>query len=144
MQANGKSEKDYVKTAKRIASWGVVDVLYFADSLGNMIPEDVQRICKSLKQGWPGTLGIHTHNNKNLALINSITAVENGVTWCDSTITGMGRGAGNASTESLILEMSRLGLAVRQEQQKLASGVGQDHLEIINTWLRAILCSRLI
>jgi 4-hydroxy 2-oxovalerate aldolase len=109
MQAHGKSEKDYIETATKIASWNVLDVLYFADSLGNMTPEHVKKICQSLKKGWPGTLGIHTHNNKNLALINSMTAVENGITWCDGTITGMGRGAGNASTESLILEMSRLG-----------------------------------
>ena len=54
-------------------------------------------------------MGIHTHNNKELALINSMTAVENGVTWCDGTIAGMGRGAGNASTEGLLLEMSQLG-----------------------------------
>jgi 4-hydroxy 2-oxovalerate aldolase len=109
MQAHGKSEEEYIETAKRISSWGVVDVLYFADSLGNMVPEDIQKICQSLKNGWSGPLGIHTHNNKNLALINSITAVENGVTWCDGTMTGMGRGAGNVSTESLLLEMSHLG-----------------------------------
>ena len=109
MQAHGKSEKDYIETAKTISSWGVVDVLYFADSLGNMTPVDVQKICQALKKGWPGTLGIHTHNNKNLALINAITAIENGVSWCDGTINGMGRGAGNASTESLILEISHLG-----------------------------------
>jgi 4-hydroxy 2-oxovalerate aldolase len=109
MQAHGKDEKDYIEMAENISSWGVVDVLYFADSLGNMTPEDVKKICRSLKNGWSGPLGIHTHNNKNLALINSITAVENGVTWCDSTVTGMGRGAGNASTEGLLLEMSRLG-----------------------------------
>jgi len=109
MQAHGKSEDDYVETAKTISSWGVVDVLYFADSLGNMTPVDVQKICQALKKGWPGTLGIHTHNNKNLALINAITAIENGVSWCDGTVNGMGRGAGNASTESLILEISHLG-----------------------------------
>jgi len=109
MQAHGKDEKDYVETAKNISSWDAVDVLYFADSLGNMIPEDVKKICQSLKKGWPGTLGIHTHNNKNLALINTMTAIENSVTWCDATITGMGRGAGNVSTESLLLEMSHLG-----------------------------------
>jgi 4-hydroxy 2-oxovalerate aldolase len=106
MQAHGKGEKDYIETAKTISSWDLVDVLYFADSLGNMLPEDVKYICQSLKKGWPGTLGIHTHNNKNLALINSITAVENGVTWFDGTITGMGRGAGNVSTESLVMEMN--------------------------------------
>ena len=109
MQAHGKDEKDYIEMADNISSWGVVDVLYFADSLGNMTPEDVKKICQSLKNGWSDPLGIHTHNNKNLALINSITAVENGVTWCDSTVTGMGRGAGNASTEGFLLEMSRLG-----------------------------------
>jgi 4-hydroxy 2-oxovalerate aldolase len=109
MQAHGKDEKDYVEMAENISSWGVADVLYFADSLGNMVPEDVKKISQSLKKGWSGTLGIHTHNNKNLALINSMTAVENGVTWCDGTITGMGRGAGNASTEGLLLEMLRLG-----------------------------------
>jgi 4-hydroxy 2-oxovalerate aldolase len=109
MQAHGKSEDDYFETAKNIASWGVVDVLYFADSLGNMVPADVKKICESLQKGWERPLGIHTHNNKNLALINSMTAIENGVSWCDGTIAGMGRGAGNVSTESLILEMSRLG-----------------------------------
>jgi 4-hydroxy 2-oxovalerate aldolase len=109
MQAHGKDEKDYIETAKTISSWDLVDVLYFADSLGNMLPEDVKNISQSLKKGWPGALGIHTHNNKNLALINSITAVENGVTWCDGTITGMGRGAGNVSTESLVMEMNRNG-----------------------------------
>ena len=109
MQAHGKSEEDYIKTAKTLSSWGVIDVLYFADSLGNMTPVDVQKICQALNKGWSGILGIHTHNNKNLALINSITAIENGVSWCDGTITGMGRGAGNVTTESLILEMSHLG-----------------------------------
>lgn len=109
MQAHGKSEKEYIEFAQNIYSWGVVDVLYFADSLGNMTPRDVKETCQSLKKGWAGSLGIHTHNNKNLALINSITAIENGVSWCDGTITGMGRGAGNVSTESLLLEMSRLG-----------------------------------
>ena len=108
MQAHGKSEKDYVETAKILASWNVVDVLYFADSLGNMNPDNVKNICNSIKKGWSLPIGIHTHNNKSLGLINSITAIENGATWCDSTITGMGRGAGNTSTESLILEMSRL------------------------------------
>jgi 4-hydroxy 2-oxovalerate aldolase len=110
MQAHGKSEVDYVNTAKTISSWGVIDVLYFADSLGSMTPVDVKIICQALKKGWTGTLGIHTHNNKNLALINSMTAVENGVSWCDGTVTGMGRGAGNVATESLILEMAHLGL----------------------------------
>jgi 4-hydroxy 2-oxovalerate aldolase len=109
MQAHGKSEQEYNSIAKTVASWEVFDILYFADSLGNMLPEDVKRISQALKKEWPGPIGIHTHNNKNLALINSITAVENGVTMCDGTVAGMGRGAGNAATESIILELNQLG-----------------------------------
>ena len=43
-------------------------------------------------------------------MINSLTALEEGVEWCDSTIMGMGRGAGNVSTEALLMECNSLGL----------------------------------
>ncbi len=109
MQAHGKQEEEYTDAANLVSSWGTVDILYFADSLGNMNPKDVKFISQSLRKGFSGQLGIHTHNNKSLALINSIAAVENGITWIDGTVTGMGRGAGNVSTESLILEMSNNG-----------------------------------
>lgn len=105
MQSHGKNDLDYFQISKEIYSWGIVDVLYFADSLGNMVPQDIINICFSLRKGWSGELGIHTHNNKSLALINTITAIDNQVTWCDSTITGMGRGAGNVPTENLMLEL---------------------------------------
>ena len=49
-------------------------------------------------------LGIHAHNNLNLALKNSIQANKLGVVWIDSTITGMGRGPGNTTTEEIIKE----------------------------------------
>tara|TARA_Y100000590_G_C15742309_1_gene1020712 strand:- start:2788 stop:4425 length:1638 start_codon:yes stop_codon:yes gene_type:complete len=106
MQVHDKKEGEYLELTEKISTWGTLDVLYFADSLGNMTPEMVAMVCRTLKRGWEGMLGIHTHNNKNLAFINTITAIENGVNWCDGTITGMGRGAGNAPTESLLMEMN--------------------------------------
>lgn len=105
MQSNGKTKEEYSDIAKEITSWDTVDVLYFADSLGNMYPNDVKRITESLKLSWKKDIGIHTHNNKSLALSNSLEAVESGVTWIDGTITGMGRGAGNVETENLLLEI---------------------------------------
>ena len=104
MQAHNKSAKDYQSIGSAIDSWGV-DVLYFADSLGSMDPDLVSFIAKNISQNWKGELGFHAHNNKGHALVNTITAVSEGVTWVDGTITGMGRGAGNTSTESLILEL---------------------------------------
>ena len=108
MQSHGKEQYQYQQTAKNIAEWGSVDVLYFADSLGNMDPVQIRSICKALSSTWKGSLGIHTHNNKGMALINSLTAVEEGITWCDSTIMGMGRGAGNVTTEALLMEFEHL------------------------------------
>ena len=109
MQSHGKTEKEFIDITSAISKWDSIDILYFSDSLGNMTPQEVEKICKILRNTWNGTLGIHTHNNKSLALMNSITAAENDITLCDSTITGMGRGAGNTSTESLLLEMSHIG-----------------------------------
>jgi 4-hydroxy 2-oxovalerate aldolase len=110
MQSHGKEEQHYKQVAKQIEEWGCVDVLYFADSLGSMGPSEIQYICSALKSVWIKPLGIHTHNNKDLALINSLTALDEGVTWCDATITGMGRGAGNVATETLLMEAVYLGL----------------------------------
>ena len=104
MQSHGKEEHQYKQTAKVISEWGSVDVLYFADSFGNMDHLHITFICKMLLSEWQGPLGIHTHNNKNMALSNSIAAKAAGVTWFDSTVMGMGRGAGNVASESLLME----------------------------------------
>ena len=47
---------------------------------------------KEFKKKWKGALGIHTHDNIAQAINNSIPAAKSGVTWIDSTVTGMGRG----------------------------------------------------
>ena len=52
--------------------------------------------------------GIHTHDNMSRAAINTNVAINNGVQWIDGTITGMGRGPGNAKTEYLVLEVGKL------------------------------------
>ncbi len=108
MQSQSKSDDRYVEVSKDINQWGTVEVLYFADSLGNMSHDEVENISKMLAKGWKSELGIHTHNNKGYALNNSITAIKTGITWCDGTITGMGRGAGNVTTESLLTELKHL------------------------------------
>jgi 4-hydroxy 2-oxovalerate aldolase len=80
------------------------DVLYLADSLGSLKFNQVKKIVHMFKKYWKLDLGIHAHNNLNLALKNSIQANKLGVIWIDSTITGMGRGPGNTTTEEIIKE----------------------------------------
>jgi 4-hydroxy 2-oxovalerate aldolase len=83
-----------------------IDVLYFADSMGSMTPDDTKRIIEWLRTYWSGDIGIHTHDNMGLALQNTLCALRNGVHWLDSTVTGMGRGPGNAKTEELAIEIA--------------------------------------
>lgn len=89
----------------KLASGYAPDVLYFADSMGGMDLEQTAAIIRQLRVHWQGALGIHTHDNMGQALSNSIRAVQEGVTWVDGTVAGMGRGAGNAKTEYLAIAM---------------------------------------
>lgn len=95
-----------IKGLAKLASKNQIDVLYFADSMGSMTPDDTIRIVKWLRAEWKGALGIHTHDNLGLALSNTLQAIDEGVTWLDSTVTGMGRGPGNARTEELAIELA--------------------------------------
>lgn len=71
------------------------DIVYFADSYGNMTTSDVVWVAGALN----GTLGFHAHNNTNRALVNAQRAVQCGVEWIDTTVQGIGRGAGNLPLE---------------------------------------------
>ena len=82
--------------------------LYFADSLGCMIPSQINKLVSSLKKSTKFPIGIHAHNNMGLALANTVEAVDAGVEWVDMTMTGMGRGPGNTLTEDAIFYFSKL------------------------------------
>lgn len=105
MQVADRS-KDEIIALSKAASEYELDTLYFADSMGSMTPEHCRTIIGWLNTYWKGPLGIHTHDNMGLALQNTLTALEEGVTWLDSTVTGMGRGPGNARTEELVIEIA--------------------------------------
>ena len=105
MQVADRSEEE-VKQLSKVASGYDIDALYFADSMGSMGPEQCIKIINWLRDSWTGALGIHTHDNMGKALQNTLTAIDHGVTWLDSTVTGMGRGPGNARTEELVIELA--------------------------------------
>jgi len=110
MQAGRQSSENIAKAARMVKSWGAVEVLYFADSLGNMSAAQISSCVKSLADNWGGAVGLHAHDNIGLALNNTVVALDSGATWVDATILGMGRGAGNARTEFLLCELVRRGL----------------------------------
>ncbi len=75
------------------------------DSFGALYGEQVARLVKKYLAALEGTgkeVGIHAHNNQQLAFANTIESIVQGANRVDATIAGMGRGAGNCPMELLI------------------------------------------
>lgn len=107
MQIADRSREEVVGLARQAKEWPI-EVLYFADSMGSMTPDDAGQIIAWLREEWDGPIGVHTHDNMGLALSNTLRAHAAGATWLDATVTGMGRGPGNARTEELVIEAADL------------------------------------
>ena len=87
-----------------------IDVLCMVDSFGGITPEEVVSICSDLKNRLSCRIGFHGHNNLQFAMANTLAAVSAGCDVVDSTILGMGRGAGNLPTELLLTYLNSKGL----------------------------------
>lgn len=80
-----------------------VAALYFADSFGRMLPDQVHRLFRETAGLTAMPLGFHAHDNYGLAVANAHAALDAGAEYADGTFAGIGRGAGNAPTETLAL-----------------------------------------
>ena len=84
---------------------GPVDAVYVVDSFGSFYSEQVRDLTGKfvkLARDAGKEVGIHAHNNQQLAYANTIEAMLAGATWLDATIAGLGRGAGNCPLELLL------------------------------------------
>ncbi|MFA5689062.1 MAG: aldolase catalytic domain-containing protein [Kiritimatiellales bacterium] len=80
------------------------DMVYLVDSFGSLYFEQIDDLMRRYLSAMEGgkQVGIHAHNNQQLAYSNTIFAAIHGATMLDSTIDGLGRGAGNCPTELLL------------------------------------------
>lgn len=95
-----KQNPEFINTLDKVD--GIADYFYMVDSYGGVFPEDVIDITNLVKSKMSCKLGFHGHDNLELALVNSLTAIAHGVEIIDATVLGMGRGAGNLKTELLL------------------------------------------
>jgi 4-hydroxy 2-oxovalerate aldolase len=105
IMAISKSFDDELDEVLNALSQTPVDVIYIADSFGSFYPEQINRLTeKYLKvaDAVGKKVGIHAHNNMQLAYANTIEAMTYGTSYLDVTISGLGRGAGNCPMELLI------------------------------------------
>ncbi len=105
------------------------DVFYLADSFGSLFVKDTKLLVNLFYEKLKDLdieIGFHAHNNKGLALANTLEATNNGAQWFDGSWLGMGRGAGNAELEHLILNTLLEGKSI-----KFKSEIGSDSQELI-------------
>lgn len=105
IMAISNAQESELKVALEILAQTPVDVLYIVDSYGALYPEQLARLADTymnVAAKYGKKVGIHAHNNQQLAFANTIEAVGDGVDWLDATYASMGRGAGNCAMELLL------------------------------------------
>jgi 4-hydroxy 2-oxovalerate aldolase len=91
--------------ALRALAASEVDVIYVVDSFGTLYCEQIRALIEkfmAVAQPAGKQVGIHTHNNCQLAYANTIEAIIGGANYLDASIAGLGRGAGNCQMELLL------------------------------------------
>ena len=97
-----KANPDYAVKTLKAAEVGGADSLVLCDTNGGTITSDIFRIIEELVSKVKKPLGIHTHNDCDLAVSNSIAAVQAGCRHVQGTVNGYGERCGNANLTSVI------------------------------------------
>ena len=96
-------ELELDEALEQIESESGVDVVYLVDSFGALYSEQIAYFAKKYKRALKTReVGIHAHNNQQLAFANTIEAIIQNVNFLDGTLFGIGRAAGNCRLELLL------------------------------------------
>ncbi|MFC1894516.1 4-hydroxy-2-oxovalerate aldolase [Candidatus Dependentiae bacterium] len=142
MKSYAVSPEELSRRVKMAEDFGA-DVVYIVDSAGSMLPEDIKNYYQEIRKISNISLGFHGHDNLSLAVANSLCAINLGFDFVDSSLQGLGRSAGNASTESLVAALIKAGedlginliqtLKIGQDYiRPLIKTVGQDLIGVIS------------
>ncbi|MCU0513151.1 MAG: citramalate synthase [Anaerolineae bacterium] len=107
-----KLDLEYGFDTLKAAVDGGADVIVLCDTNGGSMPWEVEALVRQVRQAFPHiTIGIHTHNDGELAVANSLAAVQAGATHIQGTINGYGERCGNANLCSIIPDLQlKMGL----------------------------------
>ena len=105
IMAISKANSSDIDEALALLADSPVDGVYIVDSYGSLFPEQIQKLTKTYLAAMEPAgkvVGIHAHNNQQMAFANTVEACSMGASFLDATVGSMGRGAGNCAMELLL------------------------------------------
>jgi 2-isopropylmalate synthase len=122
-----------MKVLKKAESAGA-DWIILCDTNGGSLPSEVGKIFSLVKSSIATKIGIHTHNDSELAVANALTAVQHGAEQVQGTINGFGERCGNANLISIIPNLKlKLGLnCISDEQMQSLTDLSSFVYELAN------------
>jgi 2-isopropylmalate synthase len=97
-----KANPEYALATLKAAAEAGADWITLCDTNGGCLPAFVAEVVQVVRQTVPTRIGIHTHNDSDLAVANSLAAVDAGATMVQGTMNGWGERCGNANLISII------------------------------------------
>lgn len=126
MKSYATSPAEFAHHAKITADYGS-DLLCVVDSAGGMLPNDVEAYFTATRDQCDIALGFHGHNNLGLAVAHTLRAVDLGAAVVDTSLQGMGRSAGNAPTEIVLVALDRMGYETGMDALR-AMDIGEKYI----------------
>ncbi len=129
-----KHDPEYALQTLRAAEEAGADTIVLCDTNGGTFPDEVSRIVGEVRKVISTELGIHAHNDCELAVANSIAAVEAGCRHIQGTINGYGERCGNANLCSIIpnLQLKQSWNCVPEEQLVNLTSLSRFVSEVAN------------
>ncbi len=100
-----RHNRDYALATVRVARDAGADILVLCDTNGGTLPDDVRRIVATVLEDVGGPVGMHSHNDCELAVANTLAAVDAGAVHVQGTINGYGERCGNANLCSIVANL---------------------------------------
>jgi 2-isopropylmalate synthase len=132
------ANSDYALRTLEAAQRAGADVLCLCDTNGGTLPQRLLEIVSQVRARFDGVLGIHCHNDSDVAVANTLVAVEAGVTHVQGCINGYGERCGNANLCSILanLELKLGHTTIGPENLKHLTQLSRFVAELANLPLR--------
>ncbi len=128
-----KANPEYAAKTIGVAAEAGASIVVMCDTNGGSLPEEVSAITKEAVAKIDKPLGIHTHNDCELAVANSLASIDAGAVHLQGTVNGFGERCGNADLISVLAN-----LALKKQGYQVLDGQGVGHLTELSRYVYEI------